>query len=194
MNFSGIEYELSAGTKAQLPPSSLPELVFSGRSNVGKSSLINKLFNRKKLARVSSKPGKTVTVNFYRTDTARIVDLPGYGYAEASGAERRRWSRVADFYFRSGRDIRLVVQLVDMRVGPTEDDLNMLEFLSAFGFPFIVVLTKADKLKSSEFQSRLSELELILSPFEALDIIPSSALSGRGIDSIKDCLERAAEA
>ena len=131
MNFNEVSFEFAAGTVKQLPQSDIPEIVFSGHSNVGKSSLINKLVQRKALARVSAQPGKTATINFYRLRNCRFVDLPGYGYAKVSDSERKRWSDLMEGYFQSGRDIRLVVQLVDMRHPPSKDDLNMLEFLQA---------------------------------------------------------------
>ncbi len=185
MNLNKVDYELSAGTYKQLPASTMPELVFSGRSNVGKSSLINKVLNRKNLARVSSQPGKTITINFYKADDARLVDLPGYGYAKHSFDERNRWGQMIEEYFQSDRDIRLVLQLVDMRHKPTEDDLQMLDFLSATEMPFIVVLTKCDKLNKTEFQQCLDMHREICSEFQPLDIIPFSATKGDGVDAVR---------
>ena len=122
MNYNNAAFEKAFGTFEQLESSDLPEVCFSGRSNVGKSSLINKVLNRKSLARVSSQPGKTVTINFYKLDALRLVDLPGYGYAKVPFREKDRWSTLMEGYFRSGRDIRMVFQLVDMRHSPTEFD------------------------------------------------------------------------
>ena len=129
MRFDQVTYEASYGTFKQLPKSTLPEVCFSGRSNVGKSSLINKILNRKQLARVSSQPGKTITINFYKGDGIKLVDLPGYGYAKASNAEKDRWGQMINGYFTSDRNIPLVVQLIDMRHKPSKDDLQMLQFL-----------------------------------------------------------------
>ncbi len=190
MNLAKVDYELSAGTYAQLPASTLPEIVFSGRSNVGKSSLINKVLNRKNLARVSSQPGKTITINFYKADTARLVDLPGYGYAKHSFDERNRWGKMIEEYFQSGRDIKLVLQLVDMRHKPTEDDLQMLDFLYQTGTPFIAVLTKCDKLNKTEFQDCLKMHTDIISQYGPQEIIPFSATKGDGVDKVKSWLLR----
>ena len=129
MNFQNVEFELAAGRKDQLPKCTAPEIVFSGKSNVGKSSLINKLVNRKALARVSATPGKTATINFYRLPECRLVDLPGYGYAKVSKGERDRWASLVEGYFAQDRNVALVIQLVDMRHKPTADDLQMVDFL-----------------------------------------------------------------
>ena len=158
MNFNKAEFDKSFGISQQLPPSDKPEITFAGRSNVGKSSLLNKLFNRKNLARVSSVPGKTVTINFYDVDNQRFVDLPGYGYAKISKQERDRFGELMEGYFQSGRMINLVVQLIDMRHKPTADDYSMISFLEQMEIPFIVVLTKADKLKKKEYQSRVNSI------------------------------------
>ena len=148
MNFNKAEFTASYGISSQLAADGLPEIAFAGRSNVGKSSLLNKLFNRKNLARVSSVPGKTVTVNFYNVDGNRFVDLPGYGYAKISKSEKDRFAELMEGYFQSGRNIKLVVQLVDMRHKPSADDIGMISFLNEFELPYIIVLTKADKLKN----------------------------------------------
>ena len=144
MNYNKATFDRAFGISAQLPPADGIEIAFAGRSNVGKSSLLNRLFNRKSLARVSSVPGKTVTVNFYDVDGVHFVDLPGYGYAKISKAEKKRFGELMEGYFQSGRPIRLVVQLIDMRHAPTADDLQMIDFLQQIGLPFVVVLTKAD--------------------------------------------------
>ena len=154
ININNVSLKMSAGRIEQFPREPLPQIAFAGRSNVGKSSLINTLLNRKSLARVSASPGKTVTVNFYDIDrTFFLVDLPGYGYAKRAYDDKERWSSLTDGYFSKNpnRDcIRLVVQLVDIRVGPTKDDLMMLEYLSQTAMPFIVVATKCDKLNATE--------------------------------------------
>jgi ribosome biogenesis GTP-binding protein YsxC/EngB len=158
-----VEFEKSIGTAAQIPESDLPEICFSGRSNVGKSSLINKLLGRKAMARVSTKPGKTVTINFFKLENLRLADLPGYGYAKVSGSERERWADLMETYFQSDRNIGLVFQLVDMRHSPSEYDLDMLRLLRDTECSFAVVLTKSDKLNKTERSKRLSELESSLS-------------------------------
>jgi GTP-binding protein len=129
MNYNKVQFEAAFGTLKKIPESDLPEIVFAGRSNVGKSSMLNRLFNRKNLARVSSVPGKTITINFFRVEDVRIVDLPGYGYAKVAKGEKRRWAEMMEGYFQSPRNIKLVVQLVDMRHKPSEDDYIMMRFL-----------------------------------------------------------------
>ena len=191
MNFNKVDYELSAGTFAQLPACTMPEIVFSGRSNVGKSSLINKILNRKNLARVSSQPGKTITINFYKSDTARLVDLPGYGYAKHSFDERNRWGQMIEQYFQSDRDIRLVVQLIDMRHKPTEDDMQMLDFLSQVGMPYIVALTKSDKLNKTEYSECLKMHHEIIDEFNPIAIVPFSSVKGEGAEDVRNYIQKA---
>ncbi len=194
MDFSKAQFEAAYGTFAQLPESDLPEIVFSGRSNVGKSSLINKVFNRKALARVSSVPGKTVTINFYSVDGARMVDLPGYGYAKLPKSEKQRFASLMEGYFNSGRDIRLVVQLVDMRREPTADDRMMLDFLKSTGYPFVVVMTKSDKLNKTEYQKRIEAIKTELPDVGADRVIPFSALTGENTDKIRNIIRSCLEA
>ncbi len=189
MNYNLAKFERAYGIFEQLPESKESEIVFSGRSNVGKSSLLNKLFNRKSLARVSSVPGKTITINFYDVDGVKFVDLPGYGYAKLSKSEKERFAGLMEGYFNSDRNIKLVVQLVDMRHKPSADDYAMISFLQEMQIPFIVACTKADKLKVKEFQKRSTEL---LSELENVDenvIIPFSSQNGLGADKIKQLIE-----
>lgn len=188
INYNKAEFETSFGTTSQLPSDRKVEIAFAGRSNVGKSSLLNKLFNRKNLARVSSVPGKTATINFYKVDTVRFVDLPGYGYAKVSKGDKRRWAFLLETYFNTGRDIRLVVLLVDIRRPPTEDDMLMVNFLKEKGYEFIVVLTKKDKLNKTEFNSRMESVAGELGISESERIIPFSAISGDGLDKIKSVI------
>lgn len=189
MNFNNVTFEASYGTSRQLPPSNEPEIVFAGKSNVGKSSLINRLFNRKNLARVSSVPGKTTTVNFFKAQDVRFADLPGYGYAKRSKSEIERWSELMDGYFSGGRNILLVVQLLDMRHAPTADDKVMLNFLTETGFPFVAVLTKCDKLKPTE-RKRQSEFFAALPELKnAKGIIECSAETGEGMDKLRAFLQ-----
>jgi GTP-binding protein len=183
VNFEKAEFESAAGLLNQLPSSTLPEIVFSGRSNVGKSSLINKVLNRKSLARTSAKPGKTGTINFYRTPECRLVDLPGYGYARVSHSEKIRWAELVEGYFHAQRRIALVLQIIDMRHKPTDDDLHMIDFLRDSGFPFLVVATKSDKLNKTERETQLQLLDEIFK--QQLDYIPFSAVNGEGVEEIR---------
>lgn len=187
MKFEKAVFESSFGLLSQLPKSDVAEIVFSGRSNVGKSSLINKLLNRKSLAKVSSTPGKTTTINFYNLEDARFVDLPGYGYAKRSNAELERWSELINGYLTSNRNIKLIVQLIDMRHSPTKQDIQMLQYLDYSGYNFIVVLTKSDKLKKSEFNKRLASIDNELSFLTNKPlIIPVSSIKGDGIENLKE--------
>lgn len=190
MNYNKAEFERAFGISGQLPPSEVPEIAFAGRSNVGKSSLLNKLFNRKSLARVSSVPGKTITINFYDVDGYKFVDLPGYGYAKLSKSERDRFGELMEGYFQSGRNIKLVVQLVDMRHKPSQDDYGMIDFMQQMDIPFIVVCTKADKLKVKEFKRREKEIKEELSMVDKNLIIPFSSQSGLGLDTVKMLIEK----
>ncbi len=153
-NPTRAELRITAGLPSQFPRDPLPQIAFSGRSNVGKSSLVNSLLGRNSLARVSSSPGKTVTVNFYEIDRKLFfVDLPGYGYANRSKESQRIWQSLTDGYFtrNPNRDLlRLVVQLIDARIGATKDDLMMIDWLRAYGVPFLIVATKTDKLNKTE--------------------------------------------
>lgn len=193
MKIESAVFELSAGVSSQLPPSVLPEIAFSGRSNVGKSSLINKLLNRKGLARTSATPGKTATINFYRLDTMRLIDLPGYGYAKLSVSEKQRFSRTIEHYFDDNRDLRLVLQLVDMRHPPSADDYQMLEYLSHCELPFVLVLTKSDKLNKTQRAERLAALQEELSDYEGIHMVPFSAVTGEGVDELRAILTEVTE-
>ena len=190
MNYNNIYYEASYGTSKQLSKCNLPEIAFSGRSNVGKSSLMNKIFNRKSLVRVSSVPGKTVTVNFFRLDNVRFVDLPGYGYAKLPDKEKIRFADLMEHYFGSNRDIRLVVQLVDMRHNPSKDDIGMISFLKENGFDFIIALTKADKLNKTEFNKQLNSLTGIFNEMDVnVPVITFSSVNGLGVEEVKRIIE-----
>ncbi len=188
MRWEAAEFETAAGVSAQLMRSNMPEIAFSGRSNVGKSSLINRLAGRKALARTSATPGKTATINFYRLPSMRLVDLPGYGYAKVSDSERRRWSELIEGYFNDERDMRLVLQLVDMRHPPSKDDYHMLEYMVECGIPFIIVLTKADKLNKTERAARLEALTQELADYEGVTCVPFSAVNGEGVDTLREIL------
>lgn len=190
MNYNLAKFERAYGISSQLPKSQSPEIVFSGRSNVGKSSLLNKLFNRKSLARVSSVPGKTVTINFYDVDKCKFVDLPGYGYAKLSRSEKDRFGELMEGYFHSDRNIKLVVQLVDMRHKPSADDYAMISFLKEMNLPFIIACTKADKLKVKEYEKRSREIKQELDMVDENDIIPFSSQTGLGADELKAIIEK----
>lgn len=193
MKFDKVKYEASYGTAQQLPASEHIEIAFAGRSNVGKSSMLNKILNRKNLARVSSVPGKTVTVNFFDCDGIKLVDLPGYGYAKVNFNEKKRWADLMEGYFTSDRNIRLVVQLTDMRHPVTKDDLDMMRFMQSAGYDFIVVMTKSDKLNKTERTKRMEDIHTELAEFGDVKIIPFSASNGEGADEIRKAIETAAE-
>ena len=189
MNFQSIQFTGAYGTSAQLPVSQKPEISFVGRSNVGKSSLINKIFNRKNLARVSSKPGKTSTINFYSLKECDFVDLPGYGYAKVAKSEKGRWAEMIDGYFMQDREFALVVSLIDIRHEPSELDKNMVQFLLDRNLPFIIVLTKADKLSKAQQQRQIQVIRKALGGTEELQLVPVSAQSGQNIDLLRTTFE-----
>ena len=190
MNYNKVEFEAAFGTLKQIPQSDLPEIVFAGRSNVGKSSMLNRLFNRKNLARVSSMPGKTITINFFKVEDVRIVDLPGYGYAKVAKGEKRRWAEMMEGYFQSPRNIKLVVQLVDMRHKPSDDDYIMMRFLQDAGLPFIVAATKSDKLNKTQYNERKNALREELAEFgDNITILPFSSEKGEGTEELKKIIE-----
>ncbi len=191
MNYNNAKFERSYGISAQLPDSVEPEIAFAGRSNVGKSSLLNKVFNRKSLARVSSVPGKTITINFYDVDGCKFVDLPGYGYAKISRDEKERFGELMEGYFQSGRNIKLVVQLVDMRHKPSQDDYGMIEFMKQMNIPFVIAMTKSDKLKVKEYKKRLEESKAELETAGNVKIIPFSSQNGDGVEELKQVIEQA---
>ena len=187
-NVNRAELRVSAGRTDQFPKDAVPQIAFSGRSNVGKSSLINCLLGRKSLARVSGTPGKTVTINFYDVDKKLfLVDLPGNGYARRSGEKRQVFSSLTDSYFTAnplGDRLRLVVQLVDSRVGPTDDDTMMMQWLLDRGIPFIVALTKTDKLKSRELAEILDNLQHEFFRDVSVEVIPFSSVTREGKDAL----------
>ncbi|MBR6101384.1 MAG: YihA family ribosome biogenesis GTP-binding protein [Ruminococcus sp.] len=189
MNWSKSSFLTSFGSLSQMPPSDRIEVAFSGRSNVGKSSLINKLLGRKALARVSSVPGKTVTINFYEADDIYIVDLPGYGYAKTAKGLKRSWSDLIGGYIVSDRELELVVQLVDMRHAPSQDDLQMIDFLIENEMPFIIAFTKADKLKPTARKERMAAFAKEIPQFEDIVCVETSAETGEGIDKLRELIE-----
>ena len=187
INTQNVSLKISAGLPRQFPADPLPQIAFSGRSNVGKSSLINTVLGRKSLARVSSAPGKTITINFYDIDRKLyLVDLPGYGFAKRAPEDKKKWSALTDGYFTQNKNIDrlcLVLQLIDSRVGPTADDEMMLDFLSQSGLPYVVVATKVDKLNATE---RKKNIDAITSHplIEGVPVIPFSSLKKEGKDEL----------
>ena len=177
----------TCGLPEQFVRDSLPQVALCGRSNVGKSSLVNALLGRKKLARVSGEPGKTITVNYYNVDhTLYLVDLPGYGYARRSAAEQKRWRMLTDRYFQNNEQLRLVVQLIDLKVGPTVDDDTMLQWLFETKTPYIIVATKADKLNATQRVSQLERLREDQMVVPGTPVIPFSTLKGYGGEDVWD--------
>lgn len=193
MNWKIADFERTAALAEQLPFDDLPEVAFSGRSNVGKSSLINRLLERKGLARTSATPGKTASINFYRLDGMRMVDLPGYGYAKVSDAERKRWNALIQGYFDADRDLRLVLQLVDMRHPPSKEDRQMIHYFVEAGIPFIVVMTKADKLNKTERAAREAAMKEEFADLEGILTVPFSAVTGEGAAELREILESVTE-
>lgn len=187
LKLQNVILKISAGEPRQIPSDPLAQVAFSGRSNVGKSSLINSLLSRKSLARVSSAPGKTITINFYEIDKKLyLVDLPGYGFAKRTLEEKKKWSALTDGYFTQNDNIdrlSLVLQLIDSRIGPTKDDEMMLDYLRAAELPFAVVATKTDKLNATERKKNLAAIEAhpLIS---GVPVIPFSALKGEGKDEL----------
>ena len=186
INFNNASLRISAGFLHQVPHDK-PHIVFSGRSNVGKSSLINKILNRNKLARTSSSPGKTITINFYDIDGKfYFVDLPGYGYAKRSESERRKWSELVEGYFKNKNDILTVLQLIDLKVGATKDDIMMLEFMNNAGINYAIAATKADKINKTTREKNYKTLGENGAIDEDCEIIMFSALSGEGVKELRN--------
>jgi len=184
MNFNNVEFLISAAAPKDFPGSLLPEIAFAGKSNVGKSSVINRILNRKNFARVGDKPGKTIHVNYFTVDkTCYFVDLPGYGYAQVSQSEKARWGKLMEDYFAAGR-ITLGVLIVDYRHAPTNNDITMARWFIDSGCPFVVVANKMDKLKKSEIEPNLITIREDLELPEGTVIIPFSAEKGNGKDEL----------
>ena len=191
MNFNKVEFVLSAASREGFLRDGLPQLAFAGRSNVGKSSVINRLVNRKNFARVGASPGKTSQINYFRLDgAAYLVDLPGYGYAKVSKAERDRWGRLMEDYFASGL-ITAGVQIVDARHKPTADDVTMVNWFYDTGCPVIVAANKLDKLKKSEMEPNLQRIRETLELREEDRLIAFSAERGDGREELMAALEAA---
>ena len=184
MNFNKVEFLISAAAPKDFPGNRLPEIAFAGKSNVGKSSVINRLLNRKNFARVGERPGKTIHVNYFTVDQkCYFVDLPGYGYAQVSQKEKERWGKLMEDYFASGR-IDLGVLIVDYRHPPTNNDITMARWFMDSGCAFVVVANKMDKLKKSELEPNLKTIREDLELSEDCPIIPFSAEKGNGRDDL----------
>lgn len=185
MKFRSAEFVMSVGFVRQLPRDGMAEIAFAGRSNVGKSSLINRLFNRKNLAKTSNTPGKTRTLNFYAVNRRYyFVDLPGYGYAKRSQRERQAWGKLIENYVRDRPSLKGFVQLIDARHDPSREDLQMIDWLLNGEKPFLVVATKADKLSGNKLRNRLDQTRRILAFHGNFELLPFSATTGRGKDAV----------
>lgn len=186
VNFHNAQFTAAYGTSSQLPKPCLPEIAVCGRSNVGKSSLLNKLMFRKNLAKVSSKPGKTATVNFYTIDKKiELVDLPGYGFAATAKTEKQRWSELIDGYFDQDRPFSMVLSLVDIRHEATKLDIGMMSYLLSRELPFAVVLTKADKLSNNQQSKMVSTIRKQLDLPKQVQILKTSSEKNLGIDELR---------
>ena len=184
MNFHNVEFLISAAAPKDFPGNRLPEIAFAGKSNVGKSSVINRILNRKNMARVGEKPGKTIHVNYFTIDKkCYFVDLPGYGYAQVSQKEKERWGKLMEDYFAAGR-IDLGIMIVDHRHAPTNNDITMARWFIDSGCPFVVVANKLDKVKKSQVDSTLETIRLDLELPEGTPVISFSAEKGNGKDEL----------
>lgn len=191
INYNNVTFSRAYATIGQLPPSTLPEVAFAGRSNVGKSSLINRLFNRKSLAKVSSTPGKTATINFYdAAGNVHFVDLPGYGYAKVSKSDKGRWAALIDGYFHQERRFALVCSLVDIRHEASPLDAHMVSFLNETGLPYAVILTKADKIGPTKGQAQRDLLREQLQVSPDAPMVITSSEKGTGIDELRALIDQ----
>jgi len=185
------EFVISAVGPKQYPEDNLPQIALAGRSNVGKSSLINKFINRKNLARTSSKPGKTQTLNFYRinNDQFYFVDLPGYGFAQVSQSVKAQWGQFIDTYLNRCSQVRGVIQIVDIRHAPSKDDVSMYEWLLSKNLPTLLVVTKADKISKGQWLKQLKLIKTTLKTVPNQEIIVFSAENGQGLDELHSWVE-----
>ena len=195
INFQQAEFIRSATAPKDFPRDGLPQVAFAGRSNVGKSSVINRLLGRKNFARVGAAPGKTVHINYFLIDkTFYLVDLPGYGYAKVSNADRERWDDLINSYFEAQRHHTLLVQLLDCRHAPSADDLQMLRYLHYHRIPYVVALTKADKLKKGQLAKTQEDFENICRPYGCQKVVLTSGENGYGIPELQAVLNAAVAA
>lgn len=185
LNLHNVEFVRSAVKTGDFPKDTLPQIAFAGKSNVGKSSTINRLLNRKNFARVGNAPGKTVHINFFEIDEkVYFVDLPGYGYAKVSKQERARWGKLMDEYFSSEDTLTLGFQIVDIRHKPTADDVTMADWFLQTGMPFVVIANKLDKIKKSQLEENIQTIRTTLHLPEEVPVIPFSAEKGTGRDEV----------
>ena len=192
MNFQKVDFLISAAAPKDFPKDRLPEIAFAGKSNVGKSSVINRILQRKNFARVGDKPGKTIHVNYFTVDSkCYFVDLPGYGFAKVSEKEKARWGKLMEDYFAAGR-IDLGVLIVDFRHPPTNNDITMAAWFIQSGCPFVVVANKMDKLKKSELEPNLKTIREDLNLPDTVPVIPFSAEKGNGRDDLVRLILKAA--
>lgn len=190
MIIKNVELETVCGITSKLPENCLPEVAFAGKSNVGKSSLINALVNRKSLARTSGQPGKTQTINFYNVNKELyIVDLPGYGYAKVSKEVAAKWGPMIENYLHTSQQLRMVFLLIDIRHKPTDNDVQMYRWILSNGFSPVIIATKADKLKRSQIKKQLDVLKNTLRVIEGVPIIPFSAMTKQGREEIWSLIE-----
>ena len=194
MTIKNVELEIVIGPTSKLPENSLPEVAFAGKSNVGKSSLINALMNRKSLARTSSQPGKTQTINFYNINKELyFVDLPGYGYAKVPEQEKRKWGDMIENYLDNSKMLRVVFLLIDIRHKPSDNDKQMFEWIKYMGFDPVIIATKSDKLKRSQINKHISEIRNELEADDDTIIVPFSSVTKAGRDIIYDFCDQVLE-
>jgi len=194
MNLHNVEFIKSAADSSGLLREPLPQIVFAGKSNVGKSSVINKLLNRKNFARVGGTPGKTIHINYFLLDkTTYLVDLPGYGYAKVAKTERARWSKLMGTYFAGPGYIALGVMIVDSRHKPTADDCIMAEWFKSSGRPLVIVANKIDKIKKSEMEGNIAQIRETLGLHDEIEVIPFSAEKGTNRDLLLEKIENAVD-
>ncbi len=194
MVIKNVSLETVCGVTSKLPDNELPEVAFAGKSNVGKSSLINALMNRKSLARTSGQPGKTQTINYYNVNNAvYFVDLPGYGYANANERVKAQWGKMVENYLHRSKQLRQVFLLVDIRHEPSENDRILYDWILRGGFQPVVIATKLDKIKRSQLQSHLKQIRTGLNAGEGTVILPFSALSKQGREDIYEILDKILE-
>ncbi len=195
LNLHNAEFIRSAVRRSDFPSDTLPQIVFAGKSNVGKSSTINRILNRKNFARVGNSPGKTIHINFFCIDKrAYFVDLPGYGYAKVSKREQERWGALMEEYFAAENAITLGFQIVDARHKPTKDDIVMANWFLQTGMPFAVIANKHDKLKKSQIEGNLNTIRTVLQLPETVSVIPFSAVKGTGRDAVLQLIMEHVEA
>lgn len=191
MVIKSAELETVCGVTSKLPRNEGTEIAFAGKSNVGKSSLINGLLNRKALARTSSQPGKTQTINFYKINgEIYFVDLPGYGYAKVSASEREKWGKMIERYLHTSKQLKLIFLLLDIRHEPSDNDKMMYEWICHNGYTPVIIATKLDKLKRSQVQKHIAQLRSGLALPKEIPVFPYSALSKQGRDEILDYIEQ----